>query len=36
MAGVHKITFLPDNKSAEVSENETVLEAAERPGGPEP
>ena len=32
MAGMFKITFLPEDKSGEVSEGETVLEAAERLG----
>jgi 2Fe-2S ferredoxin len=32
MAGVFKITFLPENKSGEISVGETVLEAAARLG----
>ncbi|MBI3812642.1 MAG: (2Fe-2S)-binding protein [Nitrospirae bacterium] len=32
MAGTFKITFFPENKSGEISEGETVLEAAGRLG----
>ena len=32
MSGPFKITFLPENKSGEVSEGESILEAAERIG----
>lgn len=32
MAGVFKITFLPENRSGEISDGESVLEAAERLG----